>query len=86
MIYLSVAKDNLAMVRSSWLPAALMLVRGVFVLLPLTDAEGVPEVEVSPFFKAFSARRFCLDAEGAMVVVSSQGGSSICALPANIEI
>lgn len=54
------------------LVAALMLVSGVLALLPLRDPVlGVPDVEPSPpalFFAAFSARRFCLDAEGAMTV------------------
>lgn len=61
--------------RSSWLVAADMLVRGVLVELPLTEPVGVEaEVEsVKPllcadFFAAFSARRFCFEAEGAMVV------------------
>jgi len=70
---LSLAIDN----RSSLLPALLlspdMLVSGVFV--PLTEPVGVElEGESEPvvatpafFFAAFSARRFCFDAEGAIV-------------------
>jgi len=65
---------NLAMeVKSSVLFAALMLVMGVLeVLPPLTEPAGVEvEVEVLParpafFFAAFSARRFCFEAEGAI--------------------
>lgn len=58
--------------RSSVLPAADKLVRGVFVELPLTDPAGVDVVvvvdEAAPFclaacLAAFSARRFCLDAD-----------------------
>ncbi len=51
-----------------------MLVIGVLTLLPpLTDPDGVDvevEAPVPPaaFLAAFSARRFCLEAEGAMVV------------------
>lgn len=78
--HLSVAICNFAMeVRSSWLPAAERLVSGVPVALPLTESAGV-EMDVAvesvvdaPFplaacLAAFSASRFCFDAEGAMVV------------------
>lgn len=45
-------------------------------VLPLVEPEGVvPEGEASPpdaFFAAFSASRFCFEAEGGMVVVCSQ--------------
>jgi len=59
-------------IKSSWLPdlllMPLMLVNGV--LAPLTEPAGVDvEVEASTpadFLAAFSARRFCLDDEGAM--------------------
>lgn len=61
--------------RSSWLldllGAPLTLVRGV--VRPLTEPVGVVVLEEgsvaeaeAAFFAAFSARRFCLDAEGAM--------------------
>lgn len=61
------------LVRSSALVAADVLVRGVPIteLPPLTDPLGV-DVEVDfPFafaepFAAFSASRFCFDAEGAI--------------------
>ena len=61
-------------VKSSWLLAALMLVSGVLVALPLTESAGVDvDGELVPmpafFFAAFSARRFCFEAEGAMVQV-----------------
>ena len=72
------------LVRSSLLVAADMLVSGVLIvlpallpaLLPFTEPFGVsvdPDVVASdlPFaacFAAFSARRFCFDAEGGMVV------------------
>lgn len=70
------ARFNLAIeVKSSWLVAALMLVSGVLTLLPLTepagvdvDVDAVPLAPPDAFFAAFSARRFCLDAEGGMVV------------------
>ena len=64
--------------RSSWLPAAEREVSGVLAVLPFADPVGVlvdvPVVSLAPLdfadcFAAFSARRFCLDAEGAMVVV-----------------
>jgi hypothetical protein len=67
---------NFAIVdRSSVLFAADRLVMGVLIVLPpLTEPVGVDvDVEASvplliaaDFFAAFSARRFCLDAEGAM--------------------
>ncbi len=80
--YLSVASCNLAIeVRSSVLVAADKLVRGVFVELPLTDPEGVvvPVVVEAvslvplPFaacLAAFSANRFCFDADftGGMMI------------------
>lgn len=81
--YRLVAICNFAMdVRSSVLAAADTLVRGVLVELPFTEPFGV-EVEVDasvpfavlPFvacFAAFSARRFCFDAEGGMVVERDQ--------------
>lgn len=58
-------------VRSSRLPAADKLVNGVFVALPpLTDVVGVevdvPLVPREAALAAFSAKRFCLDAEGAI--------------------
>ena len=60
-------------VRSSLLLAALILVSGVLVALPpLTEPAGVEvDDEVPPampafFFAAFSARRFCFEAEGAI--------------------
>ena len=75
--HLSVAKLSLAMdMRSSWLtfllPRALRLVRGVEAP-PLVDSAGV-EVPVAleppaAFLAAFSARRFCLDAEGGILVL-----------------
>ena len=62
---------NLAMLKSSVLPAAdVGLVVGVIAaeLPPLTEpvAEEVPPTLEAPF-AAFSARRFCLDAEGAIL-------------------
>lgn len=68
----SVAICSFAMlVRSSRLAAADKLVRGVLVaLLPLTDVAGVDEVAsfgpLDAAFAAFSANRFCLDADGAI--------------------
>jgi hypothetical protein len=68
----SVAMVSLAIdVRSSVLLAVLMLVSGVLVALPpLTESAGVdvdgedlPAI-VAFFFAAFSARRFCFEAEG----------------------
>lgn len=68
------------LVRSSLLVAADMLVSGVLIvlpaLLPFTEPFGVsvePDVVASDLplaacFAAFSARRFCFEAEGAMVV------------------
>ena len=69
--HLSVAIFNFAMAdKSSWLVAALTLVRGV---LPPSEPVGVEAVEVVPanpefFFAAFSASRFCFEAEGGIVV------------------
>jgi hypothetical protein len=65
---LSVAKFNFficsaASTKSSVLPVALRLVKGV--LPPLTEADGVP---LADFFAAFSASRFCFDADGGIVV------------------
>ena len=74
--HLSVAIWSFAIeVRSSWLVAADMLVRGVLTELPpLTEPVGVDvlvDASVPLFFAdcfaAFSARRFCFDAEGAMM-------------------
>ena len=71
------------LVRSSLLVAADMLVSGVLIvlpaLLPFTEPFGVsvePDVVASDLplaacFAAFSASRFCFDADGAMVVVWS---------------
>jgi hypothetical protein len=62
-------------VKSSELLAALTLVSGVLVALPpLTESAGVDvDEELVPkpafFFAAFSARRFCFEAEGGMVQV-----------------
>ena len=79
--HLSVASCNLAMlVRSSWLVAADMLVSGVLVALPLMEPVGVdvlvdasvslPALFFADCFAAFSASRFCFDAEGAIVSTS----------------
>ena len=69
--------------RSSWLVAADMLVSGVLVALPLTEPVGVVPVGVDVLveasvslpalffadcFAAFSASRFCFDAEGAISI------------------
>jgi hypothetical protein len=70
----SVAMVSLAIdVKSSLLLAALILVSGVLVALPpLTESAGVDvDGDVLPaipafFFAAFSARRFCFEAEGAI--------------------
>lgn len=68
--------------KSSWLPAADKLVSGVFVALPLREPDpvGVAEADVSvaplplaACLAAFSASRFCLDAEGGMVVERKDG-------------
>lgn len=70
--YLSVATLSLAIpVKSSWLVLADMLVRGVPVVDPIVEPFGVDvDVEASvpleACFAAFSARRFCLEAEGAI--------------------
>jgi hypothetical protein len=56
--------------KSSWLVAAERLVNGVFTELPFLELEApaVLEASVPPTFAAcfaaFSARRFCLEAEG----------------------
>lgn len=66
--------------RFSVLVAADLLVNGVLTELPpLTEPEGVvvdvPVVLASPFlafddcFAAFSAKRFCFDAEGAIILL-----------------
>ena len=82
---LSVAICSFAIaLRSSWLVAADMLVRGVAAVLPFVEPAGVePVVEdasLSPLdltfadcLAAFSARRFCFEAEGAMKFVKSGG-------------
>lgn len=63
--------------RSSVLAAADTFVRGVVTELPLTDPVGVDVVvdEPTPFclaacLAAFSARRFCLDADWGAISVS----------------
>ena len=66
--------------RSSWLVAADMLVSGVLVALPLMEPVGVdvlvdasvslPALFFADCFAAFSASRFCFDAEGAIVATS----------------
>lgn len=78
--YLSVAMLSLAIdMRSSELPALLfiplILVKGV--LAPLTEPAGVDAIgELSPlvppalFLAAFSARRFCLEAETGILTVT----------------
>lgn len=53
-----------ASTRSSVLPLALRLVKGV--LPPLIEVLGVV-FPLADFLAAFSARRFCFEAEGAMV-------------------
>lgn len=62
-------------VKSSVLLAALTLVRGVLMALPpFTEPAGVDvDGDVLPaipafFFAAFSARRFCFEAEGAIEI------------------
>ena len=85
--HLSVAICSFAMlVRSSWLVAALRLVRGVaaaelppFALMPsvgvlvpvAVDASGAP-LFFAACFAAFSASRFCFDADGGIVLVGSR--------------
>ena len=74
------------LVRSSVLVAAEVFVSGVPTVLPLTEPLGV-DVDVSvpvdfPLalaepFAAFSANRFCFDAEGAMVGLILWLGSRI---------
>lgn len=62
-------------VKSSLLLAALILVSGVLMALPFTESAGVEVVDEVPpaipafFFAAFSARRFCFEAEGGILVV-----------------
>ena len=68
--------------RSSWLVAADVFVSGVPAVLPFTDPEPVgvdvpvvvdasapPALTFADCFAAFSARRFCFEAEGAIVGV-----------------
>ncbi len=67
--FISSAAFNTAS-RFSLLALALSEVIGVDPPLMLLDPAGVDEPVVPPFalaFAAFSARRFCLDAEGAMM-------------------
>lgn len=75
MAHLSVAIWSFAIeVKSSVLVAAERLVSGVFVALPLVDPDGVVPVGVDAVslapllfaacFAAFSASRFCFDADG----------------------
>jgi len=68
--------------RSSVLPAADRLVMGVVTELPVTDPVGVDVVvdEGAPFcfaacLAAFSARRFCLDADWGAISTVCGGGS-----------
>ena len=73
---LSVAKLSFlicsaASTRSSVLPLALKLVMGVLPP-PVVEALGVV-FPLTDFLAAFSARRFCLDAEGGMVKGSLVG-------------
>ena len=65
--------------RSSWLVAAETFVSGVLVILPFFEADLEPDGVVldasvpetfAACLAAFSASRFCLDAEGGMVVVN----------------
>ena len=78
---LSVAICSFAIdVRSSWLVAADRLVSGVLtelppLLPPFVEPGGVDELTEEPIvldlaacLAAFSARRFCFDADGGMVV------------------
>ena len=65
--------------RSSVLPEADMFVMGVFAELPPTEPVGVDVVvDEAPAFclaaclAAFSARRFCLDADWGAISVSSR--------------
>lgn len=65
--------------RSSWLVAAEVFVSGVFTDEPFTEPDGVEvpvvvDASVAPLpfadcFAAFSARRFCFDADGAIFAV-----------------
>ena len=77
--YLCVAICSFAIdVRSSWLVAADRLVKGVLSELPpFVEPGGVSEVTdestglalaLAACFAAFSARRFCFDADGGIVV------------------
>ena len=75
--YLSVAICSFAIdVRSSWLVAADRLVSGVLMELPPVEPGGVDDVTeelrvlaLAACLAAFSARRFCFDADvGGMVV------------------
>ena len=77
-IYLWVAICSFAIdVRSSWLVAADLLVKGVLSELPPFEPGGVDEVmdesaglalALAACLAAFSARRFCFDADGGIVV------------------
>ena len=79
--YLSVASLSFSIaLRSSVLPAADKLVRGVFTALPSTDPVGVdvavdepPTFCLAACFAAFSARRFCFDADWGGISVSCKG-------------
>ena len=71
-----------ASARFSTLPFALKEVRGVEP--PAVEGAGVetlePDFPFSEFFAAFSASRFCFDAEGAIVVravVGVRGGKGV---------
>jgi len=77
--YLSVAIFSFAIdVRSSWLVAADRLVKGVLIELPPSvEPGGVDEVRDDPArlalalaacFAAFSAKRFCFDRDGGIMV------------------
>ena len=78
--YLSVASLSFSIaLRSSVLHAADKLVRGVVAKLPLTDPVGVDVAVDEPVafclaacLAAFSARRFCLDADWGGILVSSR--------------
>jgi hypothetical protein len=82
--YLSVAIFSFAIdVRSSWLVAADRLVKGVLIELPpFVEPGGVDEViddsaklalALAACFAAFSAKRFCFDADGGIVVAVRRG-------------
>lgn len=73
--------------KSSRLFEALTLVRGVLVLLPFSEPVGVEVVvEAVPateaFFAAFSASRFCFEAEGGIVVKRQESSASYRSLAA----